>query len=65
MSNNAREIRDLVAAAEKAGWTIRDGKHFLCFSPDGVTKITVSKTPPSPRRVTRYREQFRKLGVDC
>lgn len=50
MSNAAKEARELVEAARKQGWRVRDeGPHFLLFSPDGKTRVTIAKTPSDGR----------------
>lgn len=61
-----REVRKILAQAEAAGWRISGGgsSHFKCYSPDGVTIITVSCTSDtSGRRIHNIKAQFRRAGL--
>lgn len=59
-----REVDQLVAAAVLNGWVCRSGgKHYVLRSPDGVTTVTVSKTPSDFRAVRNIRADLRRAGV--
>jgi hypothetical protein len=45
---NKKEINKLLKKCEKQKWRFRaDGPHIMCYSPDGVTMVLVSKSPAS------------------
>lgn len=59
-----REVDELVATAVLQGWTSRSGgKHYVLRSPDGVSTVTVSKTPSDFRAVLNIRADLRRAGV--
>lgn len=65
MSNLGKEIKELVAAIEATpGWRVEESRHYKAYAPDGVTMVTISKTPGSQARIAAYKAQFTKLGVD-
>ena len=62
MSRAAKEIRDLVARAERQGWRVDDrGTKILLYSPDGETIVTIHKTP-SDRNWRRQAERRMEKG---
>ena len=64
MSNLGREIEEIIGVVRATeGWRVVDGTHYKVFAPDGMTIITVSKTPGSQVRIKAYKAQFAKLGV--
>jgi hypothetical protein len=64
MSNLGREIEEIVRAVQATeGWRVEVGAHYKAFAPDGMTIITISKTPGSQGRIKAYKAQFAKLGV--
>lgn len=49
MTARSKEIRELVARAERQGWRIaggfRAGRHTLLLAPDRVGMVTISSSP--------------------
>jgi predicted RNA binding protein YcfA (HicA-like mRNA interferase family) len=63
MSNAAKEARELAAEAARQGWRVEDkGSHFKMFSPDGVTIVTLAKTPSDRRWRENTISKLRKGG---
>ena len=58
-----KEIRQVLEAAEKAGWWIIEGKHYQCFSPDGQHLIVVSRTPSTRIAIHNIRSDFLRRAV--
>jgi hypothetical protein len=53
----------LVRKAEKQGWRVRETKSgWMLFSPDGVTKVSVHKTPSDHRWHRNTIRDLRKGG---
>jgi hypothetical protein len=59
-----KETRQILEAAEKAGWRIVEGKHYRCYSPDGQYLIVVSKTPSGRNAIHNIRSDFQRAGLD-
>jgi len=59
-----KDVRRMLEKAEAAGWRIREGKHFVCYSPDGKSRVTVPKTPSDRRSLLNVRSDFRRAGLD-
>lgn len=61
-----KEIEKLMRQVRRTpGWRVDIGtKHYKIFAPDGVTIITVSKTPSSQNAIKTVRTQLRKAGLD-
>ena len=60
-----KDVAKILREAERQGWRIEDrGRRFMCFSPDGRTVVTVSKTPSSQRAVLNILSDLRKGGFD-
>lgn len=60
-----KDLRKLLARAEEQGWRIEDvGRRYKCFSPDGTTMVTVSKTPSSQNALHAIRRDLTKGGFD-
>lgn len=63
MSNAAKEVRELVREAERQGWRVdATGAHYRLYSPDGVTIVTLAKTPSDHRWRENTIAKLRKGG---
>ena len=46
MLGEPKELRRLIGAAQVQGWEVRTTKHgYMLLAPDGLTKVTIHKTP--------------------
>jgi hypothetical protein len=60
-----KDVAKLLKEAERQGWRIEDrGRRYLCFSPDGSTVVTVSKTPSVQKALVNILSDLRKGGFD-
>jgi hypothetical protein len=60
-----KDVAKLLKEAERQGWRIEDrGRRYLCFSPDGNTVVTVSKTPSAQKALMNILSDLRKGGFD-
>ena len=65
MGNLAKEMREVIAITEKTpGFRVELGNHYKVFCPDGVTILTLSKTPGTQWRITDAKARLTKHGVD-
>jgi hypothetical protein len=61
----ASDIRELLERAQEQGWRADDrGIKVLLFSPDGVTIVTVHKTPSDRNWRKQAERQMRKGGYE-
>lgn len=59
------DTKKLVEKAARQGWRVDDrGSRWLLFSPDGVTIVTIHKTPSDHRTIANTVAQLRKGGFD-
>lgn len=59
-----KEVEELLRAAEAADWrVVSTSRHFACYSPDGVTIVTVPQTPSDGRSIKNCRSLLRRAGV--
>jgi lipocalin len=60
-----KDVEKLLMEATRQGWRIEDrGRRYLCFSPDGSTVVTVSKTPSAQNALRNILSDLRKGGFD-
>lgn len=60
-----KEIKQLVEEARKAGARIEDrGNKWFVYCPDGVTIVTIHKTPSHLSSIRHSRADLRRGGVD-
>lgn len=60
-----KEVKDLLKQVEQQGWRIDDrGDRAVCFSPDGVTIVTIHYTPSDHRWKKNAAAQLRKGGFE-
>lgn len=61
----SKDIRKLVDQAQSQGWRVEDrGNLWLLKSPDGVTIVTVHKTPSDQKAIRNARSRLRRGGFD-
>lgn len=59
-----KDVKELIASVEKQGWLlIRDRKHYIARSPDGVTQVAFAKTPSDHRAIRNVKATFKRHGV--
>lgn len=59
------DIRDLIERAQEQGWRVDDrGVKVLLFSGDGVTIVTLHKTPSDRNWLKQAERQMRKGGFE-
>ena len=60
-----KDVEKLLREAERQGWRIEDrGRRYMCFSPNGSTVVTVSKTPSAQKALITIRSDLRKGGFN-
>jgi hypothetical protein len=60
-----KDVAKILKKAEQQGWRVEDvGRRFKCYSPDGRTLVTVSKTPSSQNAVRAIVNDLKKGGFD-
>jgi len=65
MSSTSKQIRDLLKEAERQGWTVDERrKGYLLKSPDGVTMVSLHKTPSDHRWLQNTLREMRKGGFE-
>jgi hypothetical protein len=57
-----KEIKELLAEAERQGWRVKEGKHYQLLSPDGKGIVTCPKTPSSSRTIPNVVARMRRYG---
>jgi hypothetical protein len=62
VSSLQREVRDLVKAAKKQGWRVKEKKGYLLFDPSGHHKELLHKTPSEPRGLSDSLSRMRRFG---
>lgn len=61
----SKEVRELVVAARKAGWRIKEGNHFKLYSPDGRSMVVLPGTPAGGKRgLKNVCAELRRAGLD-
>ena len=59
-----KDVEELLRAAEAADWrVVNTSRHFQCFSPDGVTIVSVPQTPSNYRSLKNCASLLRRAGV--
>jgi predicted RNA binding protein YcfA (HicA-like mRNA interferase family) len=65
MSNKSKEVRELIALVEEAGWRVVDkGSNYQAYSPNGRAIVTLHKTPSARNWRRRAERDFRQAGLD-
>jgi hypothetical protein len=60
-----KDVKQVLEKAEKQGWRIDDrGQRVLCYSPDGVTMVTIHKTDSDWRAIRNTISRLRRGGFD-
>lgn len=59
-----REVRDIIATAERAGATVREGKHSYVIERDGVVLDAVAKTASDVRSNKNLAANLKRAGFD-
>jgi hypothetical protein len=60
-----KDLRKLLEKAKNQGWRIEDrGRRYMAFSPDGVTVVTVAKTPSNQKALEAITRDLRRGGFD-
>lgn len=60
-----KDLEKLLAKAERQGWRIEDrGRRYMAYSPDGVTQVTVAKTPSKQGALHAITRDLRRGGFD-
>jgi predicted RNA binding protein YcfA (HicA-like mRNA interferase family) len=60
-----RDIKKLVQRAERQGFRLQAGKgHYMLFAPDGVSIVTVAKTPSDHCTIPNTIADLRRCGFD-
>lgn len=58
-------LKEILTAVEEAGWRVKQGqRHYQCYSPDGVGRVTVSSTPGDFRATNKIISNFRTNGLE-
>lgn len=59
-----KDLRKLIRAAERQGWTVQIGKagHVKLFAPDGRTLVTMGSTESDRRALTNTVSRMRRAG---
>jgi hypothetical protein len=59
-----KEIKELLAAAQKQGWRVEIGRggHYKLFSPDGKCLVTMSSTPSDRHAIDNTVARMRRCG---
>jgi hypothetical protein len=62
--SNDKEVRRVLSQLEDQGWRIRVGtKHIQCYSPDGVSIVSMSKTPGAYTAMKNWKAELRRKGA--
>lgn len=60
-----KDLQKLLNKAQAQGWKIEDrGRRYMAYSPDGVTIVTVAKTPSKQGAIRAIERDLRKGGFD-
>lgn len=60
-----KEVKKLIRRVERQGWRVEERKSgYMCFSPDGVTMVSIHKTPSDHRAIRNSITELRKGGFD-
>lgn len=63
MASLAKEVRALVRAAEKQGFTVKEKKNgWMLHSPNGQGSVMIHKTPSDHRALSNARTRLRRYG---
>jgi hypothetical protein len=63
MANPQKEVRELVKAAKKQGWRVKQTKKgYLLLDPSGQHKEQVHMTPSDPRGLCDSLSRMRRFG---
>jgi hypothetical protein len=63
MANPQKEVRELVKAAKKQGWRVKETKKgYLLYDPSGRHKELVHQTPSDPRGLRDSLSRMRRFG---
>jgi hypothetical protein len=63
MANRQKEVWELVKAAKKQGWRVKETKKgYLLFDPSGRHKELLHKTPSDPRGLRDSLSRMRRFG---
>lgn len=63
MANPQKEVRELVKAAKKQGWRVKQTKKgYLLLDPSGQHKEQVHMTPSDPRGLCNSLSRMRRFG---
>ena len=63
MANAQKEVRELVKAAKKQGWRVKETKKgYLLFDSSGRHKELLHKTPSDPRGLRDSLSRMRRFG---
>lgn len=61
----ADEIHNLIHEAKRQGWRVRQGKHWILYSPDGSGIVVIGLTPSDHRTVQNVKSMLKKHGFRC
>ena len=65
MANAQKEVKELVRAAKKQGWRVRETtKGYLLFDPSGRHKESVHKTPSDWRSLRHSLSRMKRYGFE-
>lgn len=56
------QTKAVIKAADEQGWRIREGKHYMCLAPDGVTIVVIAKTGSDRRGLDNAIAKMRRAG---
>lgn len=60
-----KEVKKLVKQLQQQGWRVEErGNRFMAYSPDGVTIVSIHKTPSDHRWLRNTIAQLRQGGFD-
>lgn len=63
MANVQKEVWELVKAAKKQGWRVKETKSgYFLFDPSGQHKELLHKTPSDPRGLRDSLSRMRRFG---
>lgn len=64
LATAAKELKEVVAAAEKQGWRVERTKkgHLMFYAPDGVNIVNAGGTPSDHRALANLISRMRNHG---